>query len=121
MFDGVPILLPPSRRAAANSAAIGAHQTRTQGKAGKTCAPESAPKSVLITGASGFVGSRLCEVLTVDADHHVRAFVHSSGKAARIARYPLDLRTGDLMHHASVRAGMTGVRLWSTWPVARRA
>jgi len=84
-LDAVPALLPPPRRA-------------SPGVRGR----------VLVTGASGFVGSRLCEVLHLSAGHQPRAFVHSSGKAAYIARYPLDLKSGDLMDRSSIRSAIDG-------------
>ena len=42
------------------------------------------------------MGSRLCEVLSLTQICAVRAFVHSTGSAARIARLPLDFALGDL-------------------------
>ena len=64
--------------------------------------------SILVTGATGFVGSRLCEVLHLNTDYRARAFVRSSGTAAYIAKYPLDLALGDLTDLASVRRAMEG-------------
>jgi nucleoside-diphosphate-sugar epimerase len=66
------------------------------------------PDRVLITGASGFIGSRLCEVLSLLKVCTVRAFVHSTGSAARIARLPLDFAVGDLCDAASVEKAMDG-------------
>lgn len=64
--------------------------------------------AVLITGATGFVGSRLYEVLYVGTDYQPRAFVHSSGKGSYIARYPLACTVGDLTDLASVRKAIEG-------------
>jgi nucleoside-diphosphate-sugar epimerase len=66
------------------------------------------PSRVLITGAAGFIGSRLCEVLSLTQACTVRAFVHSTGSAARIARLPLDFALGDLCDAASVEKAMDG-------------
>jgi nucleoside-diphosphate-sugar epimerase len=66
------------------------------------------PERVLITGAAGFMGSRLCEVLSLTKACEVRAFVHSTSSAARIARLPLDFALGDLCDAASVENAMDG-------------
>lgn len=65
-------------------------------------------RSVLVTGGTGFVGSRLCEVLHMGTDYHARPFVHSSGRAAYIARYPMDFTCGDLTDLSSVRRAIEG-------------
>jgi predicted dehydrogenase/nucleoside-diphosphate-sugar epimerase len=65
-------------------------------------------ETVLITGATGFVGSRLCEVLHLATGFAPRALVHSSGSGAAIARYPLDLVMGDLTDAAQARAAVEG-------------
>ena len=67
--------------------------------------------TVLVTGGTGFVGSRLCEVLYSSTDYQPRALVHSSGKGAYIARYPVEWSIGDLMERASVRRAMDGCSL----------
>jgi predicted dehydrogenase/nucleoside-diphosphate-sugar epimerase len=64
--------------------------------------------SVFITGATGFVGSRLCEVMHLTTDYQPRAFVHSSGSSSYIARYPLDFALGDLNDFSSVRRAIDG-------------
>ena len=68
----------------------------------------SRTERVLVTGATGFVGSRLCEVLHLTTDLPFRALVHSSGRASNIARYPLDLVAGDLTDLSAVRAAIAG-------------
>jgi nucleoside-diphosphate-sugar epimerase len=61
------------------------------------------PRRVLITGAAGFIGSRLCEVLHLLQACEVRAFIHSTGSAARVARLPLDFIVGDLCDSKAVQ------------------
>jgi nucleoside-diphosphate-sugar epimerase len=63
---------------------------------------------VLITGATGFIGSRLCEVLALTGIATARAFVHSTAAAARITRFPLDFAIGDLCDLSSVQSAMKG-------------
>ena len=65
-------------------------------------------REVFVTGSTGFVGSRLCEVLHASRGYEPRPFVHSSGTSSYIARYPLRLALGDLMDWSSIRRGMDG-------------
>jgi nucleoside-diphosphate-sugar epimerase len=46
---------------------------------------------ILVTGASGFVGTRLCEHLRLGLDRPVRAVVHRPERAARLARLDVEL------------------------------
>ena len=69
---------------------------------------KSAASTVLVTGATGFVGGRLCEVLHLAGDVRPRALVHSSGKASYIARYPLEFAAADLTDFSSVRRAVDG-------------
>lgn len=65
-------------------------------------------KQVLVTGATGLIGTRLCEVMTLIAQWKPRAFVHSTAAAARIARYPIDFVLGDLCEKESVQRAVEG-------------
>jgi len=60
---------------------------------------------VLITGATGFVGCRLAEVL-VDRELEVVAMVRSWHKAARLARLPVRMVHGNLSNKTSLREAM---------------
>ena len=53
-------------------------------------------RRVLVTGATGFVGCRLAEILRLREGFEVRALVHSSSKAARLAQLPVEMVMGDL-------------------------
>ena len=66
------------------------------------------PQRVLITGATGLIGGRLCEVLALAGSMVPRAFVHSTASAARITRFPLDFALGDLCSRTSVDRAMDG-------------
>jgi nucleoside-diphosphate-sugar epimerase len=61
-------------------------------------------KNVLITGATGFVGSRLAERLVLGTDHNVTAVVHrfSGPGLARLARLPVKLFQADLLDPESL-------------------
>ncbi|HJT81704.1 MAG TPA: NAD(P)-dependent oxidoreductase [Chthoniobacterales bacterium] len=63
------------------------------------------PQRVLITGATGFVGCRLAEVL-VGKGIDVTGMVRSWHKAARLARLPIRMVQGDLLNPGSVREAM---------------
>jgi nucleoside-diphosphate-sugar epimerase len=63
---------------------------------------------ILITGASGFIGSRLCEKFSLHYGLPYRAMVHTFGKAARISRLNCDMVHGDLADAASMEAALAG-------------
>lgn len=57
---------------------------------------------ILVTGATGFIGGRICERLVMAGAKHPRAMVHSPHRAARIARLSIELRPGDLLDRDSL-------------------
>jgi nucleoside-diphosphate-sugar epimerase len=61
-----------------------------------------------ILGASGFVGSTLCERLFRSKEFEFRPLVHSFANTSRLARFPLELVPADVMSHSQVRAGIEG-------------
>lgn len=63
---------------------------------------------VAIAGASGFVGSALCERLFFSREYEIVPWIRSSGNAARVARLGVPLRSVDLLDLAQVRAGLEG-------------
>jgi predicted dehydrogenase/nucleoside-diphosphate-sugar epimerase len=53
-------------------------------------------RRVLITGATGFIGGRLAELLALRDGWQVRALVHNPARASRLARLPGEMVVGEL-------------------------
>jgi nucleoside-diphosphate-sugar epimerase len=68
-------------------------------------------ETVFVTGATGFIGGRVCERLTQAGVPKVRALVHSMHKAARIARMPLELCPGNLMEPETLRQAIGNAKI----------
>jgi len=64
--------------------------------------------SVLVTGATGFIGSNLCRGL-IEAGYQVRAFRRSTSSLKLIEDLPLDHAIGDLTDPESLVAAMQGI------------
>ncbi|MGH9142214.1 MAG: NAD-dependent epimerase/dehydratase family protein [Vicinamibacterales bacterium] len=64
--------------------------------------------TVLVTGATGFIGGRLAERLVVEHGARVRALVRNFGRAARLARFPIELIQGDLCSPESIDRATAG-------------
>ncbi len=64
--------------------------------------------TVLVTGGTGFIGGRLAERLVVEHGARVRALVRSFGRAARLARFPIELVAGDLVSAEAVDRAVDG-------------
>ncbi|MEO7217797.1 MAG: complex I NDUFA9 subunit family protein [Gemmatimonadaceae bacterium] len=65
-------------------------------------------RRVVVTGASGFVGSHACRALAATG-WQVLALVRNAGKAAeRLGHMPVDIRVGDLLDPAYVRSSIDG-------------
>jgi nucleoside-diphosphate-sugar epimerase len=58
--------------------------------------------SVAIVGATGLVGAALCERLYFEGEFEPVALVHNVGRAARVARLPLQIRRVDLLDASQV-------------------
>lgn len=69
-------------------------------------------KSVLVTGATGFIGGRVCERLVQEGLRaEVRALVHNVQHAARIATLPIQLCTGNLLDVKSLHEALGDARV----------
>lgn len=66
------------------------------------------PPRLAIVGASGFVGSTLCERLNFTREFEYVPFVHSFGNTSRLARYPVELKPLDVMSPARVEDALAG-------------
>ncbi|HEX6851251.1 MAG TPA: NAD(P)-dependent oxidoreductase [Candidatus Polarisedimenticolaceae bacterium] len=65
-------------------------------------------RRIAVLGASGFVGSALCERLFFEGSDEFVAVIHGSGRAGRIARLGIELRVADLMKPDSIRKAIQG-------------
>lgn len=63
---------------------------------------------LLITGATGFIGARLCEQLSLDHRRPYRALVRNFARAARIARLDPEMVAGDLNDPDSLARALDG-------------
>ena len=66
---------------------------------------------MLITGATGFIGNRLVEMLGQSPNTEVRALVHQFMNASRIARFPIKMFGGSLLDRDAVAAAMNDVHV----------
>src|SRR5579871_6140291 len=62
----------------------------------------------LVTGASGFIGSRICLTL-LERGHEVRGLVRDPHKAAELRSRGVDLVQGDMQDAQSLRTAVDGV------------
>jgi dihydroflavonol-4-reductase len=63
---------------------------------------------ILVTGATGFIGSQLCHAL-VKGGHEVTAFVRPSSDRSIVQDLPLDYAVGDLMQPQTLPPAMQGM------------
>jgi nucleoside-diphosphate-sugar epimerase len=67
--------------------------------------------TILVTGATGFIGHRLVEYLALHYGANVRALVRNYGPAVHLARLPVELVSGDLLQPDSLARVMDGCDL----------
>src|ERR1700675_4955816 len=68
-------------------------------------------ETVFVTGATGFIGGRVCERMMQAGVPKVRALVHGMHRASRIARMPVELCPGDLQERESLRQALGGAKV----------
>ena len=73
--------------------------------------PRLAGRRVLITGAGGFIGSRLAERLVLEHGAEVRALVRNLAGAARLARFPVTVLRGDVTSAPDLAVAIQGCDL----------
>jgi len=66
--------------------------------------------NILVTGSSGFIGSRLCSAL-LRAGHHVRAFHRPSSSLLALLGQDVEHVLGDITQPATLTAAMQGVEV----------
>jgi nucleoside-diphosphate-sugar epimerase/predicted dehydrogenase len=66
------------------------------------------PEKILIVGASGFLGSRLAEILSLGFGLKVRGTYHRPENARRIARLPIELTECDVLDRTRVSQVVEG-------------
>jgi predicted dehydrogenase/nucleoside-diphosphate-sugar epimerase len=65
-------------------------------------------RRVLVTGATGFIGGRLAELLALRDGWQVRALVHNPARASRLARLPVEMVVGELNGSADLSGLVEG-------------
>lgn len=65
-------------------------------------------EKIAIFGASGLVGSRLCESLYQNNQYDFRALIHSAGNAFRIAKYPMEIEQVNLLDKKQIDKALRG-------------
>ncbi len=65
-------------------------------------------RTVLVTGATGFIGGRLVEHLIRTEGARVRALVRNFANASRLARFAVDMAPGDLLSADAVERAVAG-------------
>jgi nucleoside-diphosphate-sugar epimerase len=68
-------------------------------------------QTVFVTGATGFIGGRVCERMLQAGVPRVRALVHNPNRAARIARLRVQLCPGDLQVRESLPQALGGAKV----------
>lgn len=66
------------------------------------------PTRILVTGATGFIGSRLCELLSLEYRLPYRALVRDFSRAVRIGRLDAELVAGDMLDQGSLARAVQG-------------
>jgi nucleoside-diphosphate-sugar epimerase len=63
---------------------------------------------IVVFGASGLLGSALCERLYFDGEFECRALIHSYGNGGRLLRLPIEVRRVDALDAIAVESAVAG-------------
>src|SRR5690242_10684133 len=66
-------------------------------------------ETILVTGATGFIGGWLVEAICLGSFAEVRAGIKSWSRAARLSRFPVKVVPCDVMDKEQITQGMCGV------------
>lgn len=66
---------------------------------------------ILVTGATGFIGGRLVEILSMKHQAAITALVRDFSRTPRIACFPIKMISGDITDFAKVNRAMAGCEL----------
>lgn len=59
-------------------------------------------RRILVTGGTGFIGGRLVETLVTECKAKVRVLVRNFSSAGQLARFPVEMVHGDVLHSPDV-------------------
>ena len=65
--------------------------------------------NILVTGASGFIGGTIVEVLHLTGSENVVAGIHKWSSCARIGRFPIRMVKVDLLNEGEIQQALEGV------------
>ncbi|WP_028583827.1 SDR family oxidoreductase [Desulfogranum mediterraneum] len=71
--------------------------------------PETMPATILITGATGYIGRRLSHRLLADTNHPIRILVRNRNKVQRILSEQVDIHEGDTFDREALSQALEGV------------
>jgi len=65
-------------------------------------------KTILVTGATGFIGGRLVEKICHQSDAKVRVLARDLSRLPRVGRFPVEIATGDVLNIAALDQAIEG-------------
>ncbi|MEZ4600298.1 MAG: NAD-dependent epimerase/dehydratase family protein [Syntrophotaleaceae bacterium] len=72
--------------------------------------PMPKEEKILITGATGFIGCRIVEILHMNGYSNIRAGIRQWSTAARLGRFPVDIVLMDLLRKEDIYTALTDVK-----------